>query len=186
MKFSRRSKYFLRGMGFGILVTVVMFSVALVFYKPTNSVPDEEIAGTEENESDVIPTEEVASEEATSVNAEESDAEETASEESEESEESGESEEVKQPADPEKTENQSEVKNTETVSDSEDMVSFKISSGQSSDKVAENLYRAGLIDNPGKFNTYLEQNGYDNTIHVGTFNIPKGSTYEEIAHTISK
>ncbi len=166
MKFSRRSKYFLRGMGFGILVTVVIFSVALVFYEPKNS---------SEAANDTAVSEE--------INQEENTVEEKVEEKTEEKEEKN----------PEESENNSseetaeteDTKTTETKTPSK-TVSFKVTAGESSYKVAENLYRAGLIDDPNKFNTYLEQNGYDNTIHVGSFNIPEGSTYEQIANTISK
>ena len=191
MKFSRRSKYFLRGMGFGILVTVVIFSVALVFYEPKNS---------SETANDTAVTEEIKQEENT-VEEKTEEKEEKNPEESEKnsSEETAETEEssAKETSEETKTdENKSEetkpaetkttdTKITETKTPSK-TVSFKVTAGESSYKVAENLYRAGLIDDPNKFNTYLEQNGYDNTIHVGSFNIPEGSTYEQIANTISK
>ena len=180
MKFSRRSKYFLRGMGFGILVTVVLFSVALVFYNPdddsnnsTASVTDE--SAKEQSFEDLNEKEEESVENTDSADAnsvEESDTSDTDSVEESDASESA---------------------NTKTASDTSaepneaptDLVSFKVSAGESSYKVAENLYRAGLIDNPGTFNTFLEQNGYDNTIRVGTFHISKDSTYEQIANTIA-
>lgn len=65
------------------------------------------------------------------------------------------------------------------------LISVTISAGQNSAKVAENLYRAGLIDDPVGFNDYLEQNGYDATIRQGTYHIAAGSGYEKIANAIA-
>ncbi len=175
MKFSRRSKYFLRGMGFGILVTVVIFSVALVFYEPKNS---------SETANDTAVTEEIKQEENTvEEKVDENTVEEKVEEKTEEKEEKN--PELSEKNSSEDTAETEDSKTTETKTPSK-TVSFKVTAGESSYKVAENLFRAGLIDDPNKFNTYLEQNGYDNTIHVGSFNIPEGSTYEQIANTISK
>ena len=183
MKFSRRTKYFLRGMGFGILVTVVLFSVALVFYEPITANEQETAVNTEElNAEETL--EETKDTETEEASDETGDTEETKAEETSEESENTEnkSDEVKKEETTESTSGQTEEKTTSTGK----VVTFKITGGESSYKVAENLYRAGLIDNPSEFNTYLEQNGYDNTIHVGSFNIPEGATYEQIANTISK
>ena len=180
MKFSRRSKYFLRGMGFGILVTVVIFSVALVFYEPKNS---------SETANDTAVTEEIKQEENTVEEKVEEKTEEKEEKNPEVSEKNS-SEETAETEDSSAKETSEETKTEENKSEEtktpSKTVSFKVTAGESSYKVAENLYRAGLIDDPNKFNTYLEQNGYDNTTHVGSFNIPEGSTYEQIANTISK
>lgn len=162
-------------MGFGILVTVVLFSVALVFYEPANSSePAETEPAVEEAKQ-----EDTSTEETEEAKEESSDTKEEASTED--------TTEAKESTQEQKTEesNTTVEKTTETKTPGKS-VSFKVTAGESSYKVAENLYRAGLIDNPSDFNTYLEQNGYDNTIHVGTYNIPEGSTYEQIANTISK
>ena len=176
MKFSRRSKYFLRGMGFGILVTVVLFSVALVFYEPNTSSAESDTETVSEDKKQETDTDK----ESTTKETKEEEKEEAKEEANNESDTAA-SEETKNDT----AEEEPKAATTETKTPS-NFVSFKVTAGESSSKVAENLYRAGLIDNPSAFNTYLEQNGYDNTIHVGTFNIPEGSTYEQIANTISK
>ncbi len=190
MKFSRRSKYFLRGMGFGILVTVVIFSVALVFYEPKNSsetandtAVTEEIKQEENIVEEKVEEKTEEKEEKTPEVSEKNSSEETAETEDPSAKEI--SEETKTEENKSEETKTTDTKTTETKTPSK-TVSFKVTAGESSYKVAENLYRAGLIDDPNKFNTYLEQNGYDNTIHVGSFNIPEGSTYEQIANTISK
>lgn len=176
MKFSRRSKYFLRGMGFGILVTVVLFSVALVFYEPNTSSDESDTETVSEDKKQETDTDK----ESTTKETKE-EVKEEAKEEANNESDTATSEETKD--DTVEEEPQTATTEAKTPSNS---VSFKVTAGESSSKVAENLYRAGLVDNPSAFNTYLEQNGYDNTIHVGTFNIPEGSTYEQIANTISR
>lgn len=175
MKFSRRSKYFLRGMGFGILVTVVLFSVALVFYEPNTSSAESDTETVSEDKKQETDTDQESTTKETKEEAKEE------VEEANNESDTATSEETKDDT----VEEEPTVATTETKTPG-NFVSFKVTAGESSSKVAENLYRAGLIDNPSAFNTYLEQNGYDNTIHVGTFNIPEGSTYEQIANTISK
>lgn len=65
------------------------------------------------------------------------------------------------------------------------LISVTVSPGQNSAKVAENFYRAGLVDDPIGFNDYLEQNGYDARIRPGTYNIAAGSDYAKIANAIA-
>lgn len=63
----------------------------------------------------------------------------------------------------------------------EEKVRIEISGGQYSDTVSRKLQEAGLVDNAKAFNDYLVQKNYDNSILPGVYEIPKGSTYEEIA-----
>ncbi|MCR4868276.1 MAG: endolytic transglycosylase MltG [Lachnospiraceae bacterium] len=65
-------------------------------------------------------------------------------------------------------------------------VTFKIHSGEDSATVGANLYKAGLVDSGFEFNTYLEQNGFDTSIHPGTYTITSGSTYQQIARIITR
>lgn len=65
-------------------------------------------------------------------------------------------------------------------------VTFKIRSGEDSATVGANLYKAGLVDSGFDFNTYLEQNGYDTSIHPGTYTITTGSSYHQIASIITQ
>jgi outer membrane biosynthesis protein TonB len=62
---------------------------------------------------------------------------------------------------------------------------IKITKGMSSEKVAEALRIAGAVVDSKEFNRYLITNGYAEKIRIGTFTIPAGSTYKEIAEIIS-
>ena len=58
--------------------------------------------------------------------------------------------------------------------------------GYGSDQVARALADAGVIEDAPSFNTYLIQNGKDRYVHSGTVQIPRGSSYGEIARIICR
>ena len=60
-----------------------------------------------------------------------------------------------------------------------------IVSGMWSDKVARELEAMGAVDSALAFDQYLIANGYAERIVVGTFEIPAGATYEQIAKIIT-
>ena len=66
----------------------------------------------------------------------------------------------------------------------EEEISFTINAGQSSDTVAFNLYSAGIVDDATAFNTYMVKNEYDSRLSTGTFKIKKNASYSEIANTL--
>lgn len=58
--------------------------------------------------------------------------------------------------------------------------------GYGSDQVARALADAGVIEDAPSFNTYLIQNGKDRYVHSGTVQIPRGSSYGEIARILCR
>ena len=73
---------------------------------------------------------------------------------------------------------QTEVPDTESVT-------IVIVRGDSSYTVSRRLVEAGLIEDARGFDTYLVDNGYSKTIRTGTYKIPLGATWEEIARIIA-
>lgn len=65
-------------------------------------------------------------------------------------------------------------------------VSVSIEKGMWSEQVSRALEDAGLVESAGKFNKYLTDNDYASYISVGTYRIEKGATYQEIARIITK
>ena len=65
-------------------------------------------------------------------------------------------------------------------------VTFTIQAGMWSEEIANKLYELELVEDAKEFDTFLSDNGYGSVIKVGTFQIPKGSTYKEIAEIITK
>lgn len=66
----------------------------------------------------------------------------------------------------------------------EDTAILVISRGESSVTVSKNLEELGLVEDYWTFDRYLCENGYDHSIGTGTYQIPIGTTEEEIARII--
>lgn len=60
------------------------------------------------------------------------------------------------------------------------MVIFVISKGQFGRQISESLKKEGLVDDAEAFMKYLGETGKSEEILPGTYEIPMGSTYEEI------
>lgn len=69
---------------------------------------------------------------------------------------------------------------------SPDTVSFKISSGMLSNQVAKLLEEKNLVKDAGEFDFFLVQNHYQKRIRTGEYKIPAGASYKEIAEIITK
>ena len=68
-----------------------------------------------------------------------------------------------------------------SYSTSGDTVTIMISTGMLSDKVADMLQSAGVIEDSKDFNKYLIANKYDTQILKGNVTVKKGASYAEIA-----
>lgn len=64
-------------------------------------------------------------------------------------------------------------------------ISFTIEDGMTSKQVADLLYEKGIIENAIEFNNYVKDNGKANVIRIGTYNLPKGASYDEIVKKIT-
>lgn len=69
----------------------------------------------------------------------------------------------------------------ETPQGSSSTVTIRINSGDSSVTVARAVEEAGLVANAMDFDSFLCANGYDKRLHVGTYEIPYDLTYAEMA-----
>ena len=207
-------KYYLRGLGIGILITTVILSLAGIGRK---NMTDEEVVkrakelGMVESTllsdlpdqtkaEEVRPTEPETSEPETSLQTETSEQEisaepETSEPETLEQEVSQEPEETastpETPAAPEET----PVAPDETPVSPEDgnpdtpageTVTLVIGRGESSTTVSKNLKKAGIVEDAAAFDRFLCNNGYDKKIITGTYEIPYGASEEEIAKIITR
>ena len=177
-------KFYLRGLGIGILVTTVILGIAsgrkqnmsdeevikrarelgMVESTLLTNLPDQGKEETQPEESKMQETqpEETKPEETKpeETKPEESKAEETKPEESQ----------------PEETQNK----------ETDKMVNIVITKGESSTSVSKSLQKAGLVEDAAAFDKYLCANGYDKKIVTGTYEIPIGASEEEIAHLITR
>ncbi len=93
-----------------------------------------------------------------------------------ETEEASESEEVAEPEEEEEPE--------EAAPEPEatgEIITIIVEKGNGSDTVAKKLAEFGLVSNAAEYDRYLMANGYDRRIAAGTHKIPKGASDEEIA-----
>ena len=190
-------KYYLRGMGIGIMITTLILIIAFSIH--TNDTvqqeePKQEAASktvAEAQNSTQIPMDtETETEPATEQNnAEQTDTQKT-TEKQKENETSVVSASTEEKASEEKTTEQktSETKSSEekiseknTPAAATEKVRFEVGGGEYSDVICRRLLQAGLIDDADAFNKFLIQKDYDNLILPGVYDIPKGATYEEIA-----
>lgn len=82
--------------------------------------------------------------------------------------------------------NGSSVNNSAQQPSSQGTVQIEIKAGEYSDAVSRKLYQAGLISDAEAFNKYLTQKGADQNLKVGVYEIPSGSTQEEIIAILQK
>ena len=64
-------------------------------------------------------------------------------------------------------------------------VSFTVKSGQVCRQIAENLQKKGIVDDADSFREYMARKGLASSIRCGTFELPKGATYEKIAECLT-
>lgn len=193
-------KYYLRGLGIGILVTTVILSLAGVGRK---NMTDEEVVkrakelGMVESTllsdlPDQTKTDEVRpTEPGISLQPETSEPEESAStpETPEASEETTTTPETpaapeETPVAPEETPVSPEAGNPDIPAG--ETVTLVIGRGESSTTVSKNLKKAGIVEDAAAFDRFLCNNGYDKKIITGTYEIPYGASEEEIAKIITR
>lgn len=63
--------------------------------------------------------------------------------------------------------------------------SVTINDSDTSSSVADKLYEAGLIDSADEFESFVNDSGKSGSIQSGTFQIPSGSSHEEILDIIT-
>ena len=190
-------KYYLRGMGIGIMITTLILVIAFSIHK-NDTVQQEEpkqeaaskTVAEAQNSTQISMDTETETEPATEQNnAEQTDTQKT-TEKQKENETSVVSASTEEKESEEKA---SEQKTLETKSSEEkisekntpaaatEKVRFEVGGGEYSDVICKRLLQAGLIDDADAFNKFLIQKDYDNLILPGVYDIPKGATYEEIA-----
>lgn len=188
-------KYYLRGLGIGIIVTTVILMLTSPGKK--DSMTDEEIIArarelgmvTAEETEEKTQQEDAQTEEDAQI--EEDLTEENKTKESEENqtgqeqpqEEAKDSdEEAAQPDGPEKEETgQTDKEDSQEAAAEPVVVTVEINQGEYSDRISAKLLEAGLITDAEDFNKYLTDTGVDSSIIVGQHQIPQGADYEEIA-----
>ncbi len=174
-------KYFLRGLASGIVITTLILTISYRA-KQTTNIPKEEVSIIPEasltQQPTVEPTE-IPTTEPTQESTEIPTAEPT-----QEPTEVPTTEPTQKPTEvptAEPTQKPTEIP-TQNVTEKKVLT---ITSGMWSDRVARELQAMGVVENAADFDNYLIRNGYADKIVVGTFEIPAGASYDEIARIIT-
>ena len=165
-------KYYLRGIGIGIVVTAVIMGVALG--NPTGGISDAEVRARAEKLGMSDDTRVLSENE-----EKETKTQETASPEIQKTTE---------PTAKPTTAPTAEPKPSASVTsepESEEII-IEVRPGDGSYAVAQAVQSAGLVDDAGAFDRFLCQNGYDKKICTGSHTIPAGSSEAEIAAILCK
>ena len=203
-------KYYLRGLGIGIVVTALLMGYS---NKNRAAEPKAEVA-TEETAGDLLAdrngeatTEEVIEQSTVENVTVETDSAETSEEETSQEETASELESSTQEAETiteteSVTETETESVQAEEATDKKEqtqssteadagnallqtMIEINIVRGDDSGTVARKLQNAGMVESATEYDAYLMQHGYDKKIRVGKVEIPVDATWQEIAEYIS-
>ena len=197
-----KRKYFLRGLGLGLITASLMFVLAFIFYKPTLS--ESEIKKQAKALGMVESTDNKNS---SNQSTDEKDSDKKKSESDTDSKDDSNS--LDTTTTESKTDDNGVVTNTVTNPDgstttttsipgdvsklgdksattnSGKNIVISVAGGENSAAVSLDLFHKGLVSDNAEFDKYIESTGKDNSIRPGTYEIPEGSTYAQIADIIT-
>ena len=170
-----RFKYYLRGCGLGILIASIILMIC--FHLKGGVMTDEKAMERASELGMIMPEEtEEASENLLATQEVTQTAEPTVKPDTQ-------TEEKEKEKDTEKEKKKDTKK--EEKKDEDETIMFKVSKGEVCRNIAENLYKAGMVDDAEKFRKYMQENDYDNLICVGVFELKLGMTYKQIAEKLT-
>jgi hypothetical protein len=169
-----RLKYYLRGAGSGILVATLLLTIAYAFAEP--AISDEDV---------IARAKKLGMVEAQEIEGESEDAEDQKSQDASEDAEDQKSQDVSEDAEDQKSQDASDDSEDQKGQDAK-VVSFQISSGETSDEICQHLEDLGLVDSGSSFDLFLADMDKDNSLMPGTYEIPAGSSFLEILQILTK
>ena len=183
-------KYYLRGLGIGIICTAIIMGIALSGSKKetlsdTEIIERARLLGMVMEEDTEEPDD---SDVRNPINEKKKDVKDKESGNTEETKDKQEEQKSKEgkPSEEEKPVNEPKSQTEGADSKSQDMVQIEIKTGEYSDVVSQKLFQAGLISDAEGFNRYLTQKGADDSLRVGVYQIPKGATQDEIIQILQE
>lgn len=180
-------KYYLRGLGIGIIVTTILLMIAFALHKPTMSDVDIIARAKQlgmvmpEDEEPLQDTETTESTEVTAVpETETAQIEEQTTEVAANIEEPVTAEETEMTDTEVATEVSSEANEENNTAVNAAPYTLVVNRGDVCRIVCENLQANGVVDDAEAFRKFLGQKGFASSISVGSYSIPYGLDYEEI------
>lgn len=165
-----KTKYLIRGIGIGIIYGVLMCMIG--FYISGKKNPFASVA---------IATTEAVTEEVTEARTDEI----TEAPTTEEVTTEATTEEVTTEAPTTEEVTTEEATTEEATTEEEKVKSITVSGGMGSETISSMLAEQGLVEDANSYNEWLISKGYDKKLRVGTFEIPAGSSKEEIAKILT-
>lgn len=177
-------KYYLRGLGMGIIFATLVLTVSSVIHN--NNLSEEQIVKEAKKLGMIMPDETENGQgglwvknDTTETTEQESGSEtESASEIFTDSEMTSEL-----PEDTTEDEKKDEGKPV-TGENGQTYIIINVYPGDTARMIAERLYTNELVDDAEAFRKYLGTTGRANTLHVGEFMIPVGATYEQVFNAL--
>lgn len=185
-----RLKYYLRGLGLGIIFAAIVLTVA--FALQGNSISDDEVIERAKKLGMVMEEDKKESLFSTEKDTETSAVPKTTEADTQKTEPVKNTEndtEVSKKDDASKSTEADSEKETEKDSEKDKdskYVTIKVKKGEVCREVAEDLQRNGLVKDAEEFRKYMGNNGYAKFIKGGTFKIPRGASFQEIARILMK
>lgn len=204
-------KYYLRGLGIGMIVTALILGISFSSRQEQASQPmtDDQIReraaelgmvdsseltlaalqNSAKQQAESTPEETTETQEQKEITGETTEETKTTAEPQETQTETAEPETTASPepaAEPETTTAQEVTSAPETIAPEQTQTAgITINRGADSGSVSRQLYEAGLVENAKAFDNYLCNNGYSRSINPGTYEIAPGTSEEEIAKIIT-
>ena len=186
-----KKKYLLRGIGIGLIIGM---AVSYTAFKTGNYVESSSTEATTSISADVKTEEakpektEAASEKATEAakTTEASKSTEDAKAKKAEEEKKAKEEAAKKAEEEKKAKEEAAKKaKEEEEKKSGETVEVEITRGMTSERIARTLEKAGVIESASDYDSWLKKNRYSNKLHVGTFTLTKGMSYEDITKELT-
>lgn len=200
-------KYYLRGIGIGIIVTAIILSIVNGVSNSSNKMTNpqivekaKELGMVTKDEYDIVKQDlNTAKSDIDDLKAELTKADTKEKKESDDgsngSEETQADDKSTDESKSEKTDNKSSDEEKSNSSDKAKLtdpsqmakdISFTISSGMGSEDVAKVLEQKGIIVSASEFNKYLVESGNANYLQIGEFKADEGESYDSIISKITK
>ena len=187
-----RFKYYLRGLGLGIIFTVLVLSLSGRL-KTGDDSKGLDLDNANDSQIDLETTTENNpygyGKETVTETFYPAEDKLKASEQSEVAEKTDESEKKDEDSEGESSaddDGSSGDKKSEADDSNKDTVELVVKKGQYCWSVSEELEKLGVIDNAKEFRKFMDKKGFVNSIKTGTYHIPKKATFEEIAKILVK
>lgn len=183
-------KYYLRGFGVGVIFATVVLMLAYALKDSSHKVSSASNGNASKYEKD---TTRKTPEKDSDKNSETSKLEETVSKETTSKLETTSKEET---TNIDTSEILTETFSSETIitnteqttepisEDTREKVKFVVYSGMSSNEVADELEKLGVVDDGHEFNMFIYNNGYESKLRVGEYEFPKNASYQEVVDVI--